>query len=142
MPRRSLDAEQKAFVRNNADKGGNWLAEALQVDRAAIYQYAYETGFSVKKRKKPSDGSLKKDRFAWPRKYYKYKKYLVMRDGLRCHYCESIMTYDEAQVDHILAKARGGSDAPHNLVLACPSCNNIKSTLCYSCPEFREAIQK
>jgi hypothetical protein len=142
MPRRSLDDEQKAFVRDNADKGGNWLAEALQVDRAVIYQYAHETGFSVKRRIEPKDGSLKKDRFAWPRKYYKYKKYLVMRDGLRCHYCQSIMTYNEAQVDHILAKARGGSDAPHNLVLACPNCNNIKSTLCYSCPEFREAIQK
>ena len=146
MPRNALTDEQKAFVRDNALRGGNWLAEALNVNRADIYQYATTEGFSVKKGGKydPKEKSIRqmtRGYSAWPKGYKKYKKYLVMRDGLRCHYCETLVTYDEVQIDHVLARARGGSDAPHNLVLACPRCNNVKSTLCYTCPEFREAIK-
>jgi 5-methylcytosine-specific restriction endonuclease McrA len=125
--------------------GGNWLADALQVDRGQIYQYATDEGFSVKKGGKnhPSDRRIKRmssGLCSWPKNYRRYKKDLVLRDGLRCHYCDRMMTFDEAQVDHILAQARGGTDAPHNLVLACGRCNGLKSTLCYTCPEFRDAI--
>jgi 5-methylcytosine-specific restriction endonuclease McrA len=125
--------------------GGNWLADALQVDRGQIYQYATDEGFSVKKGGKnhPSDRRIKRmssGLCSWPKNYRRYKKDLVLRDGLRCHYCDRMMTFDEAQVDHILAQARGGTDAPHNLVLACGRCNGLKSTLCYTCPEFRNAI--
>ena len=147
MPRNALTDEQKTFVRENADKGGKWLAEALGfVDKNQIYQYATDEGFSVKKggKQDPRDRAISRMARAyslWPMNYRKYKKYLVMRDGLRCHYCDTLVTYDEVQIDHVLAKARGGSDAPHNLVLACPRCNHKKSTLCYSCPEFREAIK-
>jgi 5-methylcytosine-specific restriction endonuclease McrA len=146
MPRNALTDEQKAFVRKNALKGGNWLAEALNVNRADIYQYATTEGFSVKKGGKydPKEKSIrrmKRGYSMWPMHYRKYKKYLVMRDGLRCHYCDTLVTYDEVQIDHVLARARGGSDAPHNLVLACPQCNHVKGTLCYTCPEFREAIK-
>ena len=145
MPRNSLDDEQKAFIRVHAEQGGNWLAEALIVPRSAVYQYATDEGFSVKKGGKQGVNGKSINRMVrgysvWPKNYRRYKKYIVMRDGLRCHYCDCMVTYDEAQVDHILAKARGGSDAPHNLVLACAMCNNLKSTLCYSCPEFRDAV--
>ena len=145
MPR-TLTCEQKAYVKANATLGGNALAEALGVDRAAIYQYATDEGFSVKKNGKriePEEkriNRLKKAYSNWPRNYRHYKKMLVERDGLRCHYCDVVMTYAEAQVDHVVARARGGSDSPTNLVLACPRCNNLKGTTCYSCPEFRNAI--
>jgi hypothetical protein len=69
MPRNSLTDKEKDFVRRYRIEGGNWLAETLNVSRAAIYQYA-----------------------------------------------------------------------PDNLVLACFRCNYIKSTLCYTCPEFRNKI--
>ncbi len=146
MPRNALSEEQKQFVRDYAIMGGNWLAEALNVNRAQIYQFATEEGFSVLKGGKhtPEDKRIKRmtrGYSMWPMHYRKYKKYLVMRDGLRCHYCDTLVTYDEVQIDHVLAKARGGSDAPHNLVLACPRCNHMKGTLCYTCPEFREAIK-
>ena len=146
MPRNSLNPEEKAFIRENAILGGNALAALLQVNRADIYQFAVTAGFSVKKngrRIEPEEkriARLKKPCSAWPRNYRHYKKIVVERDGLRCHYCDVMMTYQEAQLDHIVAKARGGSDAPPNLVLACARCNGLKSTLCYSCPEFREAI--
>lgn len=146
MPRNSLTLEQKAYIKENATLGGNALAEALGVNRAYIYQYATDEGFSVKKNGKRLDPKekritrLKNTCSSWPRNYRHYKKMLVERDGLRCHYCDTIMTYNEAQVDHVLAKARGGTDSPTNLVLACARCNNIKGTTCYSCPEFRNAI--
>lgn len=146
MPRNALTPEQKAYIRENATLGGNALAQALGVNRAYIYQYATDEGFSVKKNGKrldPKDkriARLKKSCSSWPRNYRHYKKMLVERDGLRCHYCDALMTYSEAQVDHVVAKARGGTDLPTNLVLACPRCNNLKGTTCYSCPEFRNAI--
>jgi hypothetical protein len=145
MPRNSLDETQKEFIRQNAEMGGNVLAQVLRVNRGAIYQLATDEGFSVKRGGK----SAKLDRkvtellttcSSWPKGYRRYKRMLVERDGLRCHYCDYLMSYEEAQVDHMVAKARGGTDAPSNLVLACSRCNNMKSTLCYSCPEFRNAI--
>jgi hypothetical protein len=145
MPRNALTESQKQFIRENSTLGGNELAAILNTNRAAIYQYATDEGFSVKKGGRLEENDKKVKRLAkscssWPRQYRGYKKLLVERDGLRCHYCESLMKYEEAQIDHIVARARGGSDAPSNLVLACPRCNNLKSTLCYTCPEFRDAI--
>jgi 5-methylcytosine-specific restriction endonuclease McrA len=140
MPRKSnFTEEQIAFILKNADKGGTWLSEQLNVDRAWIYQWGTDNKISVKKRDYPlKEMKIKANK--WPRRYNRYKQLLVMRDGLRCHYCDYLMTYTEAQVDHIKAKARGGSDAPINLVLACARCNGLKSTLCYTCPEFRDVI--
>jgi hypothetical protein len=147
MPRNNLTDEQKLYVRTNATLGGNALSEILGVNRGQIYQYATDEGFSVKKGGKydPKEKAIRKmtrGYSLWPKGYRLYKKLLVERDGLRCHYCDYLMTYKEAQVDHILARARGGSDAPSNLVLACGRCNVLKSTLCYDCPEFRDAIDK
>ncbi len=146
MPRNSLTDEQKLFVRENAHWGGNLLAQTLGVDRQEIYNYGTVNGFSVKKggktlsKHEKAMKKLVKSASNWPKQYRRYKKLLVERDGLRCHYCDYLMSYEEAQVDHVLAKARGGSDAPINLVLACFRCNSLKSTLCYSCPEFRNKI--
>jgi hypothetical protein len=147
VPRNNLTEEQRAFIRENATEGGNWLAEQLNVDRAAIYQYATDIKISVKKGGvgHPKDSDIRKMAKKcrpWPKNYRHYKKLLVERDGLRCHYCDVIMTYRDAQIDHIVAKARGGTDAPCNLVLACATCNHVKSTLCYTCPEFRDNIAK
>ena len=142
-----LTNQQKAFIEDNAIMGGNWLAEELKVDRSAIYQYATKAKISVKKGGKPDPrdkaiSKLSNTCKPWPRKHHYYKKLLVERDGLRCHYFDMFRAYKEAQIDHILAKARGGTDAPSNLVLACARCNHVKSTLCYTCPEFRETIAK
>jgi hypothetical protein len=147
MPRKNhFTLKEQEFIKDNAQMGGIWLADALQVPRPWIYQYATDEGISVKKGGKQPPRShtritkMKHGFCSWPKNYRRYKKELVLRDGLRCHYCDYMMTFEEAQVDHKLAKARGGTDAPHNLVLACAKCNNLKSTLCYTCPEFREAI--
>ena len=143
MPRKCKFTESEVqFIMDNAYKGATWLAEQLQIPRAWIYQWGTDNGISVKRRDYPGRRKSSKNSHKWPRRYGKYKKLLVERDGLICHYCNSVMTYEQAQIDHIQPKVRGGSDAPVNLVLACPSCNHKKSTLCYSCPEFRDAITK
>lgn len=148
MPRNNLTESQKRFVRRYNTMGGIWLAEKLEVDVHQIYEYAYTNKFSVKKGGKCQDKNEKalkrmKTTFScWPKKYHRYKTFLIKRDGLECHYCSKELTPKEAQIDHVLAKVRGGSDAPINLVLACPRCNNLKSTLCYTCPEFRSQINQ
>jgi 5-methylcytosine-specific restriction endonuclease McrA len=143
MPRRlKLNKQQSDFVKENAHKGAIWLAEQLQVDRAALYQWGYDNQISVKRRDYPVRYRRAITSQKWPRKYSRYKALLVKRDGLICHYCYEPMDYEDAQIDHVIPKVRGGSDAPVNLVLSCPTCNHVKATLCYSCPDFRNAITK
>lgn len=52
------------------------------------------------------------------------RKNILRRDNYKCAYCgrsDLMLT-----VDHIIPKARGGSDSWENLVTACTKCNNIK----------------
>lgn len=76
----------------------------------------------------------------------KYGKKIAARDGMTCHYC-GCQLYDGkdvhkiarennwsndlrrdiflviATVDHVIPRAKGGSDDLENLVLACHKCN-------------------
>lgn len=59
---------------------------------------------------------------------------LVMRQGNRCYWCKQYMTIGEggtipprptdATLDHVIARADGGSKKVTNLVAACAKCNN------------------
>lgn len=52
------------------------------------------------------------------------RKNILRRDGYKCVYCgrsDIALT-----VDHIIPKARGGTDSWENMVCACTSCNNKK----------------
>ena len=148
MPRNGLTEYQKGFIYRYRTMGGIWLAEKLEVDVKQIYQYATDRQFSVKKDGKCQEKHevamkrMKTTFSRWPKAYFRYKPLLIKRDGLKCHYCLKDITAREAQIDHVIAKVRGGSDAPINLVLACAKCNNLKSTLCYTCPEFRSQINQ
>ena len=44
--------------------------------------------------------------------------------GWRCAYCQEYS--GQMQLDHIIAIANGGDTDCHNVVPACPSCNNRK----------------
>ncbi|MDX9759503.1 MAG: HNH endonuclease [Bacteroidota bacterium] len=52
------------------------------------------------------------------------RKNILRRDGHRCQYCGT--TAAPLTVDHIIPKARGGTDSWENLVTACLACNNRK----------------
>ena len=43
----------------------------------------------------------------------------------RCYYCRKKVG-EKYHVDHVIPLARGGSNDPSNLVIACPSCNTSK----------------
>ena len=45
------------------------------------------------------------------------------RDGAKCLYCGG---RERLQIDHVVPRTGGGSDAPHNRVAACHSCNQAK----------------
>lgn len=47
---------------------------------------------------------------------------LFKRDP-RCHWCRAPLTLETATLEHIIPRARGGSDYPDNLTLACLECN-------------------
>lgn len=44
-----------------------------------------------------------------------------------CHWCGVRLTFDEATVDHRVPRAKGGTDASENLVIACVPCNTEKA---------------
>lgn len=55
---------------------------------------------------------------------YELREYLLEKWGRKCAYCDS--TGVALQVEHILARARGGSNRASNLTLACRPCNTRK----------------
>lgn len=55
---------------------------------------------------------------------YEVREYLLEKWGRRCAYCA---TQDvPLQIEHIVSRARGGSDRVSNLALACEPCNQKK----------------
>jgi 5-methylcytosine-specific restriction endonuclease McrA len=57
---------------------------------------------------------------------YEMREYLLMKWGHMCAYC---LAQDvPLQVEHIVCRARGGSNRVSNLCLACGACNNKKGT--------------
>ena len=51
-------------------------------------------------------------------------RHLLKTQGRICRYCDGQLT--KFHVDHFIPLARGGSNGPENLVLACPTCNCSK----------------
>ncbi|AOY97572.1 HNH endonuclease (plasmid) [Cupriavidus sp. USMAA2-4] len=55
---------------------------------------------------------------------YELREYLLVKWGRRCAYCDQENL--PLQVEHIQARAKGGSDRVANLTLACGPCNQAK----------------
>jgi 5-methylcytosine-specific restriction endonuclease McrA len=58
---------------------------------------------------------------------YEVREYLLEKWGRKCAYCDEENT--PLQIDHIHAKASGGSNRISNLTLACGPCNQKKDSL-------------
>lgn len=56
----------------------------------------------------------------------KAKKDKLYAASPKCHYCGKPLTYDQATLDHVVARVNGGSDRIENLVIACYDCNHDK----------------
>jgi 5-methylcytosine-specific restriction endonuclease McrA len=57
---------------------------------------------------------------------YEVREYLLEKWGRRCAYCNR--TGLPLQIEHVVCKARGGTDRVSNLTLACADCNHQKGT--------------
>jgi len=57
---------------------------------------------------------------------YELREYLLEKWERRCAYCR--ITSVPLQIEHIVPKARGGTDRASNLTLACEQCNCRKNT--------------
>lgn len=60
------------------------------------------------------------------------RKYLDIRERGApdaCAYCHVGLTDDNRTLDHVIPRARGGSNATENLVLACVKCNREKGDM-------------
>jgi 5-methylcytosine-specific restriction endonuclease McrA len=57
---------------------------------------------------------------------YELREYLLEKWGRQCAYCNARNV--PLQIDHILCRARGGTDRAGNLTLACQACNVKKGT--------------
>jgi 5-methylcytosine-specific restriction endonuclease McrA len=54
------------------------------------------------------------------------KARLFELSGGKCFWCRVPLTYEDATIDHVVARGRGGSNALENLVLACEPCNQTR----------------
>lgn len=55
--------------------------------------------------------------------------FLVRRDGPNCKYCGCDLDEETVTLDHVIPRARGGTDGLWNLVLACTACNQAKADM-------------
>ena len=58
---------------------------------------------------------------------YNIRNYLLEKHGRKCFYCDKEVSNFE--VEHMLPKAKGGSNRIDNLTLSCHNCNQKKGTL-------------
>ena len=57
----------------------------------------------------------------WEKKFFS--------SGARCYYCELPLLLNEAQREHMVPLARGGTDLIANIVPSCARCNLAKGTM-------------
>ena len=134
--RRSANTRYRAPRFDNRGRPEGWLAPSLQhrVDTTMswmrrLMHIAPVTGFSVEsvrfdmqKMRNPeiSGTEYQQGELAG----YEMREYLLEKWGRKCAYCGAENT--PLQVEHIIPRARGGSDRVSNLTLACEVCNQSK----------------
>ena len=64
------------------------------------------------------------------------REFIFSKTNGRCSYCGAKAT----EIDHIVPRAKGGTDSTYNLIPACKSCNEKKSNL--SLKEFGKLMNK
>lgn len=81
--------------------------------------------FNIKKIKNPDISG--KDYQQGTLQGYNIRNYLLEKHGRKCFYCDKEVSNFE--VEHMIPKAKGGSNRIDNLTLSCHSCNQKKGTL-------------
>lgn len=58
----------------------------------------------------------------------KLKQQIFERDGNKCRLCDNEFPVSRLQVDHIKPQSLGGEASMENGIIACDTCNRLKST--------------
>lgn len=66
----------------------------------------------------------------------KLRSFIFSRSNGKCVYCGA----QAEEIDHVIPRAKGGTNSVHNLVASCKTCNQMKSNL--SLKEFGKKINK
>ena len=66
----------------------------------------------------------------------KLRSFIFSRSGGKCVYCGAKAT----EIDHVIPRAKGGTNSTYNLVASCRSCNKKKSNL--SLKDFGKTMKK
>lgn len=136
--RRSRNLRHRAPRFDNRTRPEGWLAPSLQhrvdtvgsiverlvryfpVEEIHIERVCFDTHAMSEGKIRLEAGEYQQGTLAG----YEIRQYLLEKWGRACAYCgaESV----PLQVEHILPRARGGSDRISNLTLACSPCNRAK----------------
>lgn len=130
---------RKPRFKNRKNKKKGWLPPSLEqkvavqlneIDHLHRY-FPIETiivevaEFDIQKIKNPDISG--KDYQQGTLQGYNIRNYLLEKHGRKCFYCDKEVSSFE--VEHMLPKAKGGSNRIDNLTLSCHSCNQKKGTL-------------
>lgn len=89
--------------------------------------FQYDISRFFKKEKSESKSKSQKRNSKGPRRRRAVQ--FLLKIDTKCHYCKKELTEDTVTIDHLIPKSRGGSNARHNLALACTECNGKKGNL-------------
>lgn len=53
----------------------------------------------------------------------------LLKQNPFCNYCNIPLNHENATLDHVLPRSKGGSNKQDNIVLACKKCNSKKSDM-------------
>lgn len=137
--RRNRQTRYRAARFNNRTRKDGWLPPSLQhrvettmtwVDRfrrwCAIDQIAVErVKFDMQLMQNPEIAGIEYQQGTL--QGYSVREYLLEKWGRKCAYCASEDV--PLQIEHIQARANGGSDNVGNLTLACQPCNQQKGKI-------------
>ncbi|HAL62574.1 MAG TPA: hypothetical protein DCP08_09255 [Chloroflexi bacterium] len=72
------------------------------------------------------------------------RREIFERDQWVCHYCGEEVTEENACLDHLIPRSKGGESTWNNLVTSCLECNSIKSGKTYeeAAPLLLERIKQ
>jgi len=157
--RRSAHTRYRAPRFYNRCRAEGWLAPSLQhrVDTTMSWmrrmmRIAPVTGFSIESvkfdmQKMRNPGISGTEYQQGELAGYEVREYLLEKWGRKCAYCGAENV--PLQVEHIVPRARGGSDRVSNLTLACERCNQAKGAhsveefLCnHTVPSVRRSVDK